>query len=46
MLLHPVIEKLKHLRLIEIASQLKNQTAHPDINSLNFEERLSLLIDM
>lgn len=44
--MHPVIEKLKQLRLSEIANQLKNQTDHPDIKNLDFEERLGLLIDM
>lgn len=46
MLHHPVIEKLKQLRLSEIASQLKNQIDHPEIKNFSFEERLGLLIDM
>lgn len=46
MLMHPVIDKLKQLRLLEVANQLKNQIDHPDIKNLNFEERLGLLIDM
>ena len=29
-----------------MAKQLHNQTDHPDIKNLNFEERLGLLIDM
>jgi DNA replication protein DnaC len=46
MLLHPVIEKLKQLKLSEMASQLKNQIELPEIRNLNFEERLALLVDM
>jgi DNA replication protein DnaC len=46
MLMHPVIDKLKQLRLSEIAKQLHNQSDHPDIKNLDFEERLGLLIDM
>lgn len=46
MLLHPVIEKLKQLKLSEMADQLKNQLELPEIKNLNFEERLALLVDM
>lgn len=47
MLLHPAIEKLKQLRLFEMATQLTHQTdAAEPFKNLNFEERLSLLLDM
>lgn len=46
MLLHPVIEKLKQLKLSEMANHLKNQIELPEIRNLNFEERLALLVDM
>lgn len=46
MLLHPVVDKLKQLRLLEMANQIKNQINLPEINNLNFEERLALLVDM
>ncbi len=44
--MHPIIDKLKQLRLSEMANQLKNQIGHSDIKNLDFEERLGLLIDM
>lgn len=46
MLIHPVIEKLKQLRLSEMANQLKNQMDTEHTKTLNFEERLGLLLDM
>lgn len=46
MLHHPVIEKLHQLRLKAMANTLKLQQDQPEIDSLSFEERLSLLIDI
>lgn len=46
MLIQPVIEKLKQLRLFTIAHQLKEQKSYPNIETLSFEERLGLLVDV
>ncbi len=46
MLIHPVIEKLKQLRLQAMANTLKNQDTQLGIEDLNFEERLGLLVDI
>lgn len=45
MLTHPTLEKLKTMRLSGMAKGLEDQLQTPDIESLNFEERLGLLID-
>lgn len=46
MLIHPVIEKLNQLRLQAMAKMLKEQYGKSHVENLNFEERLSLLIDI
>ena len=46
MLIHPVIEKLQQLRLQAMAKILKDQAEQADIESLSFEERLGLLVDI
>ncbi len=46
MLIHPIIDKLRTLRLNAMARTLEEQMRMPDIESLSFEERLGLLVDM
>jgi hypothetical protein len=46
MLLHPVIDKLQQLRLRTMAKTLKEQAQQTAVESLSFEERLSLLVDI
>ncbi|TVQ76051.1 MAG: AAA family ATPase [Flavobacteriales bacterium] len=46
MLLHPIIEKLKQLRLNTIANAIKDQAMQAGIKDLSFEERLGLLVDL
>jgi DNA replication protein DnaC len=46
MLIHPIIDQLKSLRLNGMALTLEEQMQMPDIESLSFEERLGLLVDM
>ena len=45
MLIHPIIDKLKALRLHAMALTLEEQMQMPDIESLSFEERLGLMVD-
>jgi DNA replication protein DnaC len=45
MLIHPIIEKLKSLRLSGMAIALEEQMQIPDMESLSFEERLGLMVD-
>ena len=45
MLIHPIIDKLKTLRLNAMALTLEEQMQMPDIESLSFEERLGLMVD-
>lgn len=45
MLTHPTMEKLQSLRFTGMFRALQEQMQMPDIESLNFEERLGLLID-
>ncbi len=45
MLNHPTLEKLTELRLIGMKEALCEQQGMPDIEQLNFEERLGLLVD-
>jgi DNA replication protein DnaC len=45
MLIHPIIDKLKNLRLNAMALSLEEQMQMADIESLSFEERLGLLVD-
>lgn len=46
MLVHPVIEKLQQLRLSAMVKTLKEQQGHSMTQTLSFEERLGLLVDM
>lgn len=45
MIIHPIIENLKKLRLQGIASALESQMQNPESKTLLFEERLALLVD-
>lgn len=45
MLLHPTIESLKTLRLWGMVKALENQLNQPQIENMNFEERLGLIVD-
>ena len=45
MLTHPIIDKLRALRLNAMAHALEEQMQSPDIDSLSFEERFGLLVD-
>lgn len=46
MLLEQTKEKLNQMKLFGMASELTRQMATPDMASLSFEERASLLVDM
>jgi DNA replication protein DnaC len=46
MLIHPIIDKLRTLRLNAMARTLEEQMQMTDIDALSFEERLGLLVDM
>ena len=45
MLIHPIIDQLKSLRLNGMAITLEEQMQMTDIESLSFEERLGLMVD-
>lgn|ERR1700722_907060 len=45
MMLHPVFEQLRSLKLNGMMEALEGQLKQPDIKQLSFEERLGLLID-
>jgi DNA replication protein DnaC len=45
MLSHPTLDKLQSLRLSGMYQALMEQMSMPDIDELNFEERLGLLVD-
>lgn len=45
MLLHPVIENLKKLRLQGMIEALESQSTDQQVEELRFEERLALLVD-
>jgi DNA replication protein DnaC len=45
MLTHPILEKMKTLRLLGMSKAYEEQLQMSDIAELNFEERLGLLID-
>ena len=45
MLIHPIIDQLKSLRLNGMAIAFEEQMQMPDIESLSFEERLGLMVD-
>lgn len=45
MLTHPTVEKLHNLKLTGMAKALDEQRALPDIDDLDFDERLGLLVD-
>jgi len=46
MLLEQTIDKLNQMKLFGMVSELSRQINMPDISSLSFEERFSLLVDM
>lgn len=46
MLIHPTIEKLKQLKLTGMAQAMEEQMASTRYDSLSFEERLGLLVDV
>jgi len=45
MLTHPTLDKLRTLKLYGMLQGMQDQTQHPTIDQLNFEERLGLLVD-
>jgi DNA replication protein DnaC len=45
MLLHPVLDQLKALKLNGMLEALQEQNKRPDVRKLKFEERLGLLIE-
>jgi DNA replication protein DnaC len=45
MMLHPVLEQLKALKLEGMLAALEEQSSQPNIKQLTFEERLGLLVD-
>ena len=45
MLHHPTLDKLAELKFTGMATALNEQMALPDINGLDFDERLGLLVD-
>lgn len=45
MLLHPIIDNLKSLRLLGMVKSLEDQAQQTDIEILSFEDRLGLLVD-
>lgn len=45
MLVHPIIDKLSHLRFTGMVHALQEQMQMPDMDRLSFEDRLGLLVD-
>jgi len=45
MLVHPILDKLQSLRFFGMLTALEEQLQMPDIDQLNFDERLGLLVD-
>jgi hypothetical protein len=45
MLREPTLEKLYDMKLNGMAQAFKDQTHHPAVNELSFDERFSLLVD-
>ncbi len=45
MLIHPILDKLRQLRLTGMLSALEEQLNGPDLQALTFEERLGLMVD-
>ena len=45
MLVHPIIDKLQSLRFFGMRTAFEEQMQTPDIDQLNFEERIGLLVD-
>jgi DNA replication protein DnaC len=45
MLVHPILDKLSHLRFTGMVHALQEQMQMSDIDRLSFEERLGLLVD-
>lgn len=45
MLTHPLLDKLRQLRCIGMLESLQEQLQQPDMSSLSFEDRVSLMVD-
>jgi len=45
MLTHPLLDKLQQLRFFGMLAALQEQMKMPDVNRLDFDERLGLLVD-
>ena len=45
MLVHPIVDKLQSLRFFGMRCAFEEQMQTPDIDQLNFEERMGLLVD-
>ncbi len=45
MLVHPLMEKFRDLRLMGMSKAFEEQLLQPDINQITFDERLALLIE-
>jgi hypothetical protein len=45
MMKRPTLDKLQSLKLTDMATALSKQATMPDIDELNFYERLGLLVD-
>ena len=45
MLTYPTLNKLRELRLTGMAEALEEQLNHPEVQDLDFDERLGLLVD-
>ncbi len=45
MLTHPTLERLRAIRLHGMADAYAEQTGHPEVESMTFDERLGLLVD-
>ena len=45
MLVHPILDKLQSLRFLGMRCAYEEQLQMPDIDQLNFDERLGLLVD-
>ena len=46
MLTHPTLEKMRHMKLLGMAHGFEEQMGNEEYQSLTFEERLGLLIDL
>lgn len=45
MLTHPLLDKLRQLRCQGMLESLQEQLQQPDMQSLNFEDRVALMVD-